>query len=143
MVRYNSTGIQPEFKFKPIREDWYVVKIINAEEGQTPEGYPRISMKCEIINNEEFGGETINYMVSLLPATDSKAWMGVKFLQMMGEEIGGELDFDPKRWEFKKFEAYIKPGEYKSKKTGEMVKTNQIKKTRAHGTPAPADGLDF
>lgn len=142
MVRYNSKGIDNKPKVDLITKDWYVLKIVNVEETKTDEGHPLFKLQNEMVNNQQYGPKPIKYSVALLPGDSKYAWKGIKFLECMGEPIGDEHEYDPKNWEFKRFEALIGPSKFINDKK-EVIEFNKIFDVRPHGSPIPEGDIKF
>lgn len=116
--KYNTTGIKENFETKTLPEKvWFDMKIIDADEAVSKKNnYPMVNLKCEVINDAEFGGTSILHNVTFLPKDNKGAGMSVHFMKCIGVPHEGDVVVDAYDWIGKRFKASTVIEEYEGKR---------------------------
>jgi hypothetical protein len=105
---YSSEGIQDQKFFNGPDGD-YNLKIVNASEGLTGNGDPKVTVDYEIIDEGANRGLPISYhtVVFFKDKSSKGAGIAIKFLKAIGMPHEGNFDWDERNWIGRRLKAMI------------------------------------
>lgn len=133
--KHDSTGVDPDMKFPLLPVDqWFPFRIYDAEEQVSKSGNNMVLAKCEVFNDERYGGEQVWHWVTFLPSDNKGAGISVHFRKCIGVPFGGNDEVDAQAWIGKRFMGKIEHSEYKGRKNHKIGEVSPMRET---SSPVP------